>query len=979
MTIQVREYRRVREGLDAAKGLDGPGAVFVVPAREDSRILREALSGEDPLFPAGRPWVWSELYRKVLAGLEEAGARPKWRRQVDPPDHWAILSFLLEGVFSEAGESGTPPPGARMPGFVPLLGTQVRELLREEADPESLGLSLGCGTCPESGPCPRLSSPEGLLCRLFHAYERYLDENGLADSAALPTLARKALEGHPDEARAFLAGKRFVFAGFLSFTHGQAALVRQLDRLGVPVTVLKPSTGLAGFADAVDQLIPLADRTGSALELSPGGQEPFPAFDLAAGNTAMEPDTVARALALWRAGEGPLAASPFPGWEGIAVQAPSAEAARFASALARYRVPFREADGIAVSSTAAWSFAKAVLEAAAEGWPTLRTGALLADPMAAGDLFTLSRALDESPQGEAAWRAFLGKLPDAAPSAAFRRAVAFSRVLEKGAAPMGLLGALLALWKGPGPAGGELSRLAESHPGLDPFVRHASEAARELQRKILLERERHPSIGAARDRVLGKPEARAYLSEWADETTIRPSPPLSGAVELFSSPPPVWYSRPCFVLAGATAKAWPGPLKEAPLLGDEARRVLNEGGPGEPKTRLPLMSDRRLQKEALFRRLQASGDSLTVLSRAESDEQGRPLDPAPFSEAAFSSGWAGKAGSSRRPASAALPRPGEPVFPQLEPFPGEPRAARKPLPPSAFHEPGESPRASLGDLDTWLDCPFSYWTQRLAGLEEPRRGLFDPARAGTFLHSLWEAAWAERLGKTGESLETLAEGLWEKVLEDPRKGYPRLGTDPRLSRRARRLRELALRMAALQEGADLAIAPLRTDQLREHSMKLDIGGVSFRGRADRVEVCGKGFIVLDYKSGKTGFYKKSLQLAAYSVVLGESLGLVPWGTGFFGHADGRLYLALSRDCPVSFPRGGGITQAKAETFEGMVFAAREGLAAMARGILSGTYPAAHGTAEGCPRCPARGLCRLGEARGESLAAETEEAEGSADE
>ena len=971
MTIQVREYRRVSEGLEAARGLDGPGAVFVVPAREDSRILREALSAGDPLNPAGRPWTMSEFYRKTLSGLEEAGASPTWRRQVDPPDHWAILSFLLDGVYAEAGEVDPPPPGARMPGFVPLLGAQLRELLREETDPEALGLSLECGTCPEGTACPKLSTPEGLLCRLFHAYDRYLSENGLADSAALPTLTREAIEQHPDAAASFLAGKRFVFAGFLSFTHGQAALVRQLDGLGVPVTVLKPATGLAGFADAIDQLVFLSDRTGPALELASSGGEPFPAFDLVSGSTQMEPDTVARVLALWSAGEGPLAAFAFPGWDGIAVQVNPAEAERFNSAFSRYRVPFFGMDGLPVAATAPWSCARAVLEAAGSGWAPLDTAALLADPLLAGSAFPLREALEESPQGEASWTAFLERRLDPSPALAFRRMVSFSRVVEKGATPAGLLGALMGLWKTPAPAAGEQSRLAGDDPGLDDFVRQGSEAVSELGRKILLEEERHPSIGPARDRVLKGPEARAYLAEWANETTVRPAPPLAGAVALFTAPPPVWTGRACFILAGSTAKAWPGSLKEAPLLGDSTRRTLNESGPGGLKTHLPLTGDRRLQQEALFRRLVAIGESLSVLSRPATDEQGRPLDGTPFLEAAEAVGWTRLSGDFQRPLSAFLPRPGEAVFPQVEPRPGEARVIRHPLPPSAAWDPGASPRASLGDLETWMDCPFSYWAQKLARLEEPARGLYDPAQAGTFLHFLWERAWAERLAGTHEPLAALVEKLWESSMAHPGKGYPRLAADARLARRAARLKKQALRLATLQEETERVFSPNRTDQLREFPMELDVGGVTFRGRADRVEVYPEGFVVLDYKSSRIDFYKKSLQLAAYSAALAEALGKVPWGTGFFGHADGRLTLALAGGCPLAFAKGNGISIARPGTLEDSIERARAGLADMARGILSGSYEAAHGRATACPRCAARGLCRLGEARGESLASETE--------
>jgi hypothetical protein len=177
MPVLIREYRRVSEGLEIARELDGPETVFVVPSREDGKILRDALCRDGCFVPFGRVWTMSELYRKTLSGLESTGASPQWHRQVDPPDHWAILSFLLDGVFSEAG-APAPPPGAKMPGFVPLLGEQLRELLREETEPERLARSLGCPGCT-GGPCGNLSSPEGLLCRLFSAYERYLSEHGL--------------------------------------------------------------------------------------------------------------------------------------------------------------------------------------------------------------------------------------------------------------------------------------------------------------------------------------------------------------------------------------------------------------------------------------------------------------------------------------------------------------------------------------------------------------------------------------------------------------------------------------------------------------------------------------------------------------------------------------------------------------------------------------------------------------------------------
>jgi len=129
------------------------------------------------------------------------------------------------------------------------------------------------------------------------------------------------------------------------------------------------------------------------------------------------------------------------------------------------------------------------------------------------------------------------------------------------------------------------------------------------------------------------------------------------------------------------------------------------------------------------------------------------------------------------------------------------------------------------------------------------------------LHELWKRLWEQHF-RSGEALSDLVEVLWEGTA---RSFYEEVLS--RYSLYGRRLLYQAQRLARLQDSLESRLAPLRRDQMREYPLpELEIDGVHFKGRADRIELLTDGSVViLDYKSGRSDSYRDSVQLSAYAI------------------------------------------------------------------------------------------------------------------
>ncbi len=927
----------------AAKDKD---VVFLVPSNRDKGLLRDILAGGEM---DGRPpmWIWDDLYR----GLVEACPPRKVRVQIDPPDHWLLLRFVVSRLREEAGAA--MPEGTGSPAFLGLAGEAVRELLREDVPREELAAAIGCPGCP-SERCPNLADEAGLLCRLYGDYQSLLDREGLADSAQIPALGERLLREAP-QGRAWAATLRLRAVGFLSFASGQLRLLRGLAEAGADLELWVPTCGEGDFYTALDQFpeATVVPATESA------ERRPFVA--IAAGDRCLSTDTLARELVLWSLGEGFLPSATgmdFPGWDAIAASGGPDDAASAAESFDRYGVPFSMQDGLPFSETMLWTSALRARDLTGERWPARETADLLSGLLFAPFTFPRTAFAGRLPAGRTEWSAFLAEHPAASGSAAFARALRFTDRIAGGGRPEELLDALRDLAPGREEWKAILPRIAE-YPALDRSMRSVVLAAQEAGDKADALRDLRRDLGDAGRAVLSGDEAMAFLAQWADTGTIWRESPLSPAVALHPGNPPVLASAAVWILLGATGKQWPGQVRQSPLLDDERRRALHENPAlGLGRSHLPLVPEKRLQREALFRRLTAGGEDLCILVRPLSDENGRPLPPSPFAEtlAGGPRPWFLQATEElRRPLGELLSPGGTAVidgveYGEREGHPlglsrGNPAAVPLPL-------PGE--RAfPLSALDDYAACAFFFYCRYVSGIEPPCEDRFRPDLAGNAVHKLWQIAWEERI-ESGRPLSAVTPDLFESVAT---REYAALLFDPRLERHRERLREQVRALAHLQDEMDGVLAGLRDGQSREEPLPdFAVDGLPCRGRCDRMDLLSDGRALLfDYKSGAKDRLRGSLQLPAYALAL-ERAGRPVAGWGYLTLKDSGVTGAVHEDLKATLAPwkfAGNLDDRKNS--------ALEALQRTARSFASGLFPPNYDSPQ-CRWCPYPALCRRGDFR-----------------
>jgi len=642
-------------------------------------------------------------------------------------------------------------------------------------------------------------TPHGLLCRLYRNYLAYLDSFRLADSAQTASITRSLLSDNQDKAERWIREHHFIFTGFTSFTRSQAGLVREIARIGGSVTVFMPESGV-DIHDASNQLL------GSSAEKPQQAEhEPIPTILVSAGDHRIELETVCRNLALWASSEGEflrLIKLPFPDWKniGLMVDSPRLEAAE--EILNRYRIPFVVNGGPVVSQTALWQTASSALEARRLGYPPEETAHILSQPWISPAGFPLSRSLEEGPRGEAGWRTFLKTQEDTLPAENFDRMVSFGTAVEEGGTSSFLLRSLRTL-AGDGDVSGwgrALAGFVFSDPGLDETARRLNAAVRELDQKLERTADLERDIGPAGSAILRGSDAIAFLSAWAERSTVWQPPKSLDCIDLYAGSPPVLAHHTVFAATGLTADTWPGRLRESPLLDDRRKEALHSNAEiGLSPVHLPLLREKRMQREALLRRILASADTLCIASHPCQDGSGRPLQQSPMVDSALSQEppWITETEEGplfSRSMKDVLPRDEETIIRGIEVRaddpPRCPERLRK-LPPATPWPPGYDRRAPISGIDTWADCPFKFYAERTLGFRKSRSFGFDPLAAGTMIHALWNRIWEDRLS-SGKALSELVEKYWDETVHlhysNQSARLPRPSRAPRW-RAARRFRD----------------------------------------------------------------------------------------------------------------------------------------------------------------------------------------------
>lgn len=983
--MRVLSYRRVSE-LDRLMREFiplGEDVRFLVPSRRDrSWWLDRSGNGEFGLaeVPTDVLWNWQDLYEDVAAFTEGRRLRP-----IDPPDHRLILSRLLGDLLKEEPKLLTLWPGLGRKGFLDILSEDIRELLNEAILPEQTEAGL-----PEDNPTSQV------LPRLYRSYLKYLEDNGLMDSAQICTATLSLLESSPLPWGSDFA---LVLTGFLSFTQAQVRLVRKLNDRCREVIVLKPEADLPHFHDAARQLEKLT------WEEEPG-RVPGRILRMRTTESELEAEAAARALALWSAGRGPLSSErDFPGFGAVGIMLPSDGEEAVSEALTRYAVPHSAAQGISVDRTLPGRVLSAMWVLRSQGFRTYDTALFLAQPCFTGEEFSVAEALKAGPHGLAGWKAYLGEkapLKDGRRerrSSALRALLAterFCRVLARGAPPPDLMEAFHKFLCEKGLWLDRLKALPLSYPELDETIRTTASAVDSVREKALALRELLPDIGPLGRQALKGEDAAEFLQIWCRETRIRPTPPLAGVVTLHTGPPPVLASYPVWIMLGVSQRDWPGRIAGSPLLGGPERERL-----AEAEAWLPSIQDKHLQREALFRRLILTGEEMTILSKAEADDNGRPIPETPFLDRfmADMGDWALRT-LPVEGIDILLPTDGH-VFEDVD-APLDERARRfDPVAESCGRMEERPLTLAVSDLQTLLECPLRYWLQRRARLRERPLGLVSAADWGALTHKFWERVW-RRFDERREGFLEIADAEWRALsaVDTEYTAYAPMIRDRRLGRRREILRLRAMRLAVLQARIleRLAQAGFRHRAIlleEDAELLCELEGVRFSGRCDRVEILeGRDgalrAVITDYKTGRSARYEeglselerypwhdggldrflRGLQLSSYALMYArQHSDAVLAGVCLLGHQDGGLAGTFSEEL-----RGPCAAELRGEkkgnrcTLEERQEEARYAMVCAARILGEGRFAPFYG-APSCRYCGMKSVCRRGETVGEALGPE----------
>ncbi len=961
MSIYIHAYNNASQLKNILQRIKADNIRYVIPSRKDKFFF--------PLRDSYHElWTWQDIYDDI--------SRPEGstkKHSFSPPDHFLILESILDGVLDEFRKLDTyrekinALPGIDRAGFLEVLSADIRELMNEAVSPAQL-VHLPDSTNPA----------EFLLPEVYSRYTDYLRNTGLLDSAQICTSAIDSLAKNPDWGKDLT----LIFTGFLSFNHSQLELVKALENRCTQVILIKPEANLEGYGDAAHQLgknIHAPHSSGHIIEMDitePG----------------LEPELTARTLALWSAGE-IQAWGEFPGFDAVGLMIQQGREDSFAQAFGRYGVPYDFMSGIPISQTLPGKILASLQNLSTQHFPAYETALLLTQPCFAGVHFPVMSAYRAGRTDLDQWEDYLAGNEGEIFGLALKtiRAVRkFCGALQVKNTPLNLMRAFKEFLETPDLWLNKEDMTAD-HPELDEATRLTASAIETIQHKVLTLEELLPDLGAVNDARLSSDKAYEFLLRWCRNTNTRAPVQVSNAVRIFTGQPPVLAAFPVWIMAGVTQRNYSGNLPASPLLGSEERKHLQE-------LDLPLLSqaDKAKQREAVFRRLIHTGESLTLISRPMLDDDGRPAPESPFMKN-FSDDmgqtWLIEKTQDEPEGINILLGGDNFTFPEVDP---QDRTVRtKPLITKKAHAVGAS------DINELLLCPFLWWQKRQAKIYEQDSELASSAEWGNMLHKYWECVWRKySLGMTapGKVFTLIAAQEWGKLTgrETPEEyaKYHRLFADPRLRRKLESINFRVKRLAEVQgeilDGLHGAGYVHREILLEENAhLMAHSEGVTFLGQCDRIEILStpegtRTAFIADYKTGagesneetvKIGTYwwnadkrekfTKGLQLSVYAALFDGS-------DGFSGVDLAGVYILGLESGKIS----GTFTSSAKGIFEpykskkfGVDIQNRvdEGNYAMACAVKvleRGEFSPEYGS-ELCRYCRVKSLCRRGEFRADT--------------
>lgn len=184
--------------------------------------------------------------------------------------------------------------------------------------------------------------------------------------------------------------------------------------------------------------------------------------------------------------------------------------------------------------------------------------------------------------------------------------------------------------------------------------------------------------------------------------------------------------------------------------------------------------------------------------------------------------------------------------------------------PDAIREPQEY---SVTALERYLACPYSWFFGQVV---RPRRidSDIDALAKGNFAHQLLERFYKEWQGRVTEQTLSAALSMFDELMAEEldRAGTQDLREERELLSMGSRARDVIVDDSVWAPGFE----PYREEWTVGGERAFEFGGVSIRGRVDRIDRGPQGLIVTDYKSssvtGQKSFAKEGrIQAVIYGV------------------------------------------------------------------------------------------------------------------
>ncbi|MEG1836933.1 MAG: PD-(D/E)XK nuclease family protein [Synergistaceae bacterium] len=931
--MEITTYYNIEEKIDFltkcyAKFRDE--AIFIVPSSLDKEIILRYIMPDTFWGSYPRVMTVGDLYKQILLLTDSE------TKTLDQPDRTLILKHILSKFIDEMDEKEVVlPKGVRHTGFKSILEKNIKELVVEGITPAYYRDKIFKDDELD------LTKPEAILLRLYFDYIIYLKDNNLVDIGQIPTLIKDLLP--LENVQEFIKSHQFIFVGFLSFTGSQLKMVKAVDNIKSTYFVM-PETGLDDFHDGILQL-------GSEYKSRPKWD--LSVLEVETANSSLQFHTIAREIALWRKDRGLFneKMGKLENYSDIGVVVNETNLTLLAKSLERYSIPMNIQVRESIADSLIGDLAVSIWGNFIAGWKFEKALALFLNPVigfSRNEIFNL----EKKPCSYNDWAESLS----AGLSSRFKAINDFCFFIAKGETPYAILRRWSNLLKEI-KVRENLENLIDSEYIFDDALKNIVHSIDELEKKVNSLDNSVGGIGIASECALKGSEAISYINELGRNSSI-PKPLIKvSAVSVYVGTPSILTSHKYFVMTDVDFDKWPGVMRESPLLREEVLSTLNQNectieNDSTLFFHVPNIKEKRAQKEALFRRLLSTAKKTAVLFHSQTDSKGRPTLPSQFVENLFAQKSPINKLSQEPivyPIDSYIPSKEDYVFPEIEVC-DETEGISLNKVSFLYSVPGEMKHVvNLSDIDVWYQCPFRYFCMSKLRLYEPINEIYDPRRAGTLLHKIFEKA----INNTDK--KNFLGAIESNYKDTIKEIYPELLLDKRLYRHEVKFHQQLFSLGFYLNEVEKKIKNKREVKTEYTLNRYIINDVEFRGVADRIDFYDDGFIVLDYKLGKASSHIDEMQLAAYSMILEETENLKPNGFGWIG----------LRDCKICGSMLGGysglynLTVSKKRdvlTYDSAISAVKETMMKMAESIKEGVFMPNYNSSA-CSYCSYKSICR----------------------